>query len=274
MSRPSIGFLCSRHGIISLALLLALAGFGCGRSGGFEYELSVRPKPEVRPGESVEINVSVKRPPGGIRYRWRPDFGKCDPQESDSRQTKYTAPSEFAEDLPSSVRIRFEVLQAGREISKDIVIITINRESSSQPSRSNGSADPAGAGPTNSISAIQSGAGDAGKPSVRITMIPPYDPVGGPDSSAQIAGDVSGVSQSGFRIVLYAYTNTWYVQPLEAAPFTTISQGGKWSTWTHTGTQYAALLVRPSFTPPKKPYALPDLGGDVVAVSTVMGKEQ
>jgi hypothetical protein len=45
-----------------------------------------------------------------------------------------------------------------------------------------------------------------------------------------------------------------------------------WQTRTHMGTDYAALLVEPGFSPPKVADELPKLGSGVVAVATVPGR--
>jgi hypothetical protein len=92
--------------------------------------------------------------------------------------------------------------------------------------------------------------------------------------SSEIAGEVSGVDPDDFRVVVYAKTNYWYVQPLVAAPFTEIGPDGKWSALTHLGTRYAALLVKPTFNPSSRTSSLPPRGGDVVDLITVTGKKQ
>src|SRR5213593_635008 len=56
----------------------------------------------------------------------------------------------------------------------------------------------------------------------------------GADSRGDISGRVTGVSDATiYRIVLYAHTDVWYVQPLESAPLTMIAKDGQWSNWTH-----------------------------------------
>ena len=75
----------------------------------------------------------------------------------------------------------------------------------------------------------------------------------GSDSQGNIAGVVKGISTpQKYKIVLYAHTDWWYVQPLTADPFTNISTNGSWSNWTHLGYRYAALVVRDSFQPRAK----------------------
>jgi hypothetical protein len=96
----------------------------------------------------------------------------------------------------------------------------------------------------------------------------------GPDRMEAIAGTVDGVNVKDCRVVVFARTNTWYVQPFAASPYTTISNDGKWETDTHLGDEYAALLVKPSYKPPDTTDTLPEVGGDVLAIVRVPAKVQ
>ena len=103
------------------------------------------------------------------------------------------------------------------------------------------------------------------------TEIPPKGE--GANSRGDIAGKVVGEkTPQNYKIVLYAHTDRWYVQPLENAPFTNIQNDGTWSNWTHLGHRYAALLVRASFKPESKIQVLPDKGGDIIAIVEVSAK--
>src|SRR5262249_36432658 len=75
----------------------------------------------------------------------------------------------------------------------------------------------------------------------------------------------------GQRIVVYARSGKWWVQPLVSQPFTEVRRDGKWTNATHLGTEYAALLVGPGYHPPANMDALPSTGGDVAAVGVVGG---
>lgn len=87
-------------------------------------------------------------------------------------------------------------------------------------------------------------------PSIRIVVVPSYDPVGGSHTAERITGEVSGVSPEDYRVVIYSLTlTTWFVQPTEAEPLTKIGPGGKWEARIHTGVRYAALLVRADYDP-------------------------
>lgn len=142
------------------------------------------------------------------------------------------------------------------------------REPTSEPRVAH---SPAGESHSTSATPVPRSSPQSIRPTIRIAQVPPCDPKGGPDTSADIAGEVSGVDPSNVRVVIYALTDYWYVQPLIAAPFTEIKQDGRWGTWTHTGSEYAALLVRPSYAPPARIHALPEEGRDVLAVTRVKG---
>jgi hypothetical protein len=92
----------------------------------------------------------------------------------------------------------------------------------------------------------------------------------GEASQGQIAGTVLNLSDPAkYRIVIYAHTDFWYVQPLVKHPYTPIKRDGRWSNWTHLGSRYAALVVARSYQPPAKVQALPEEGGDILAIEEV-----
>ena len=92
---------------------------------------------------------------------------------------------------------------------------------------------------------------------------------GGPDSRGAIAGKVEGIKEpNAYRVVVYALTDHWYVQPTRDESLTLINNDGTWATQTHLGTSYAALLVDKSFIPPQQPSAIPR-GESVLAQVTV-----
>jgi len=120
--------------------------------------------------------------------------------------------------------------------------------------------------------------GTTGKPNdtneevkIIFTEIPPRGE--GSDSRGDIAGKVVGAkSPQNYKIVLYAHTDRWYVQPLIDDPCTAIGNDGTWSNWTHLGYRYAALMVRTSFRPEPKIQILPKKGGDVIATAETPAK--
>ena len=110
----------------------------------------------------------------------------------------------------------------------------------------------------------------AGRPSIEFSVIP-IAQEGGPDKQSPISGHVTG-ARPGQRIVLFAKSGIWWVQPTVDEPFTPIKPDSSWTGSTHLGTEYAALLVQPGYHPPPTLEVLPPEGGDVIAVKTVQGK--
>lgn len=110
-----------------------------------------------------------------------------------------------------------------------------------------------------------------GAPSIEFSRVPPAGE-GSPDQLQTIAGRVTG-AQPGQRIVLFALSGTWWVQPLADQPFTPIQADSTWKNWTHPGSAYAALLVDARFHPPQVLPSLPQKGGPVLALATVQGAQ-
>ena len=106
-------------------------------------------------------------------------------------------------------------------------------------------------------------------PTIEITLVPEAAE-GGADRLVPIAGRVRG-ARPGTRIVLYARSAVWWVQPLGNEPFTAIAADGTWKNQTHLGTEYAALLVGPEFKPPPTVQELPSPGGPIAAVVIAKG---
>jgi signal transduction histidine kinase len=107
-------------------------------------------------------------------------------------------------------------------------------------------------------------------PSIQITKIPPEDQ-GGVLKIDQIAGRVTG-ARSDQKIVLYARSGAWYVQPWADQPFTKINNDSTWSNETHLGTEYAALLVEQDYAPISVTIDLPAAGNGVIASTVVYGR--
>src|SRR5688572_33127328 len=94
--------------------------------------------------------------------------------------------------------------------------------------------------------------------------------LGGPEKFETVFGRVTGASP-GLRVVLFAKTDRWWVQPLVTHPFTEIRADSTWTNRIHMGSEYAALLVEPDYKPPATADSLPARGGAVVAITTVKG---
>ena len=107
------------------------------------------------------------------------------------------------------------------------------------------------------------------KPSIEVTRIPDAEVGGGPDLQT-ITGRVTGASAED-RVVLFARSGEWYVQPFIDQPYTKLRSDFTWSNSTHLGTEYAALLVRPSYVPPAVTSELSKEDENVLAVVTVDG---
>ena len=90
-----------------------------------------------------------------------------------------------------------------------------------------------------------------------------------PEQAPIVAGRVTG-SRAGQRIVLYARTDgRWTVQQYAGEPFTKIENDGRWAHPTQIGSDYAALLVEPGYSPPELTETLPAVGPGVAALAIV-----
>ena len=113
------------------------------------------------------------------------------------------------------------------------------------------------------------GGPDTPATAILITQVPEAA-TGGRDRTAAIAGRVTGAHE-GDRVVLYARSGVWWVQPLAAQPFTEVDRDGNWRATTHLGTEYAALLVASGHHPPATLDRLPAVGGFVRGLVVVPG---
>jgi hypothetical protein len=107
------------------------------------------------------------------------------------------------------------------------------------------------------------------QPTIELTKIPPAAQ-GGREKLDTIAGRVTGARPEQ-KIVIYARSGAWWVQPDVVAPFISIQPNSTWSTETHLGYEYAALLVNPGYTPPPTLDTLPTEGGPIARAVVVKG---
>jgi hypothetical protein len=107
------------------------------------------------------------------------------------------------------------------------------------------------------------------EPSIEISRVPAAGD-GGPELIGTIEGRVKG-ARPGQRIVLFARSGVWWVQPWANHPFTAIQPDSKWENSTHPGSAYAALLVDSRYNPPSTVNVLPEKRGPVLAVATAEG---
>jgi signal transduction histidine kinase len=105
-----------------------------------------------------------------------------------------------------------------------------------------------------------------GRPVIEFTSVPMAG-ADDPKTVSSIKGRVID-AQPGQHIVLYSKgVTTWWVQPFADHPFTEMNPDSTWKNTTHPGTQYAALLVGPEFSPPATTDALPSDGVFAVAIT-------
>ncbi|HZF68555.1 MAG TPA: hypothetical protein VEZ47_10990 [Gemmatirosa sp.] len=234
----------SPRALVALAAVLALCGGACDDRDAVRVRLAASAPPFGDDPRVLLLRANVTGPVGGLRYRWFSVVGTTNPQESDEPTTAFR----FAEG-PGRDRVSVEVWRDGRQIARDEIDVALDRDRL-----------PARAPMSNAR--------------VAITRIPPYDSVGGPHTRAWIAGRVVGAPDPTFRVVLYARAaEVWYIQPTPAAQHP-IGADGRWESWTHTGSTYAALLVRSGFVPLPLYDVLPPLGDRVVARAIVEGARQ
>jgi hypothetical protein len=101
-------------------------------------------------------------------------------------------------------------------------------------------------------------------PSIEFTKLPPFG-AGSSSKLEAIEGRATGV-RAGQKIVLYARSGQWWVQPLADHPFTAVQADFSWRNKTHPGSAYAALLVTDGYRPGITIETLPEKGGAVLAV--------
>jgi hypothetical protein len=118
------------------------------------------------------------------------------------------------------------------------------------------------------FNSCQSHRADAG-PSIEFSHIPPAAQ-GGRERVDTISGRVRN-GRPRQQIVIYAHAGPWWVQPWPDHPFVPIKADSTWSTETHLGFEYAALLVDPDYTPLPVMDVAPTQGGSVALVTIVKG---
>ena len=87
--------------------------------------------------------------------------------------------------------------------------------------------------------------------------------------TGRVTGTVNGLTQTdGLRVVVYAHTNFYYIQPCITEPTARIAPDGTWGPIdSHNGDIYA-LLVRESYSPPVLTASLPAVDGVSVLATT------
>jgi hypothetical protein len=237
LARPWAFYLhaCAR---VALGFLLA----GCGHRDSVQIKLLAR-VPPGHGGPNLQITAQIAGRQDGLRYKWFSVSGGCDPQSSDNPETAFR----FADGTMRD-RISVEAWRGNKMVGQGQVDVKLDENQARL------------------LTIAQSELAQ-----IEITKIPPSEPKGGSETHADIAGKVMGKVEPGYTIVLYARASQiWYIQP---APDTALSIGpdNTWTGWTHTGSSYAALLVRPGFEPIPRLDLLPQVGGFVLARNVVDG---
>ena len=199
-------------------------------------------RPQVYDARQIEVQAMVLGPQTGLRYKWFSVDGDFDPQQSYEPKTQFTFAPNSARD-----RIWVEVWRDNDKIAETAMDVNVD----SHP-RSAKESVPV--------------------PELSITRVPRYDAAGGPDTRDTIAGTVRTPVASDYRVVVYARADAWYIQP---TPFSlqSIGEDNKWATWTHTGSSYAALVVRKTYKPLTRLDVLPQIDADVLARAIVDGRK-
>jgi hypothetical protein len=223
--------------------LLALWLAGCAEQNAVRVKLHSRTPPT--PGAMhLEVTAQVSGPGSGLRFKWFTVAGACNPQDSDQPTTLF----KFA-DGATRDRVTVEVWREGKVAAQNSLDVKLDEIQARLAVQEKIPPDW----------------------SIEIVRVPPYEPQGGPNTRADIAGKISGTLDPGYSVVLYARASEiWYIQPLAYASHA-IRPDNTWTSWTHTGSSYAALLVRPGFEPVPRLDVLPKVGGYVMARAIVEG---
>jgi len=223
------------------ALFVAVSIAACDGRDGVRIALLSKP-PQTPDPRVLAIQGQVTGPVDGLRYRWYSVAGECEPQLSSTPETAFRFATGSSKD-----RVTVEVWRDGERLAQGSIDVELDRARLVQ------AAEP--------------------RPNVQveITRIPPYEPDGGDATRADIAGRVTGDDvDPGYKVVVYARADAWYIQPLSQT-LHALAANNTWSTWTHTGSSYAALVVRPGYELFTRLDALPQVGGYVVARTIVDG---
>ena len=193
----------------------------------------------------IEVQAMVVGPQKGLHYKWFSVNGDFDPQQSYEPKTQFT----FA---PYALRDRIwvEVWRDSTKVTESALDVDVEGHPRPRPRPSTGK---------------------EGVPELSITRIPRYQAEGGPDTRDTIGGTVRIPDVDDYRVIVYARADAWYIQPTPFA-MQPIEDDYSWLTWTHTGSSYAALVVRKGYKPMTRLDVLPQIDPDVLARSIVEGR--
>lgn len=224
---------------VVLGFIVLVAGCAEGRSVLVQLETH---RPQAYDPHQIEVQAMVLGPQSGLHYKWFSVNGDFDPQESYEPKTQFTFAPSAARD-----RIWVEVWRDNAKVAESQLDVNVD----ARPPVANDKAPV---------------------PELTITRVPRYQPEGGPDTRDTIAGTVRTPVAADYKVVVYARADAWYIQP---TPFTMqpIESDNTWRTWTHTGSSYAALVVRATYKPLTRLDVLPQIGADVLAREIVDGRK-
>jgi hypothetical protein len=228
----------ARRAMLVAFCLAALSS--CAPPDAVQLRLEATPRPLLT-DPTMDVRAQVAGATSGLRYKWFAVSGECDPQQTDTARTHFT----FAEGSVKD-RITLEVWRGDKQVGHGEIDVKLDEERVRR--------------------AV------AVRPAVEITItqIPPWEPSGGTDTRAEISGRVIGNRSPNDLLILYARADVWYRQPTPDAVIP-IRPDGTWSSWTHTGASYAALLVRQDVQFFGRLDLLPVVGGLVLTRTVVEG---
>lgn len=192
----------------------------------------------------LNVEAQVTGPQAGLHYKWFSVVGEFEPQDSYVPKSSFTFSPSSSRD-----RIWVEVWRENNRVAQGQLDVSMDEV----PER-----------PVNEpLPRLQ----------IAITQIPRYDPAGGPDTRADIGGRITGELPRGYSVVVYARADAWYIQPV---PYSLhpIHQDNTWTSWTHTGSNYAALVVRNDYKPLTRLDVLPPVEGEILARTIVEGRKE
>jgi hypothetical protein len=228
--------------LFSVFLGIVLYTTGCGQRAAVQVKLQALPLPQ----ESAiyqQIEAQIAGPTDDLQYKWFAVSGACEPQESDRPKTIF----KFSEGVRID-RVSVEIWRNNERVAQSEIKVKFNDELA----RSQQINPP--------------------EPRIEITRIPPSE-IGGPETHSTIGGKISsnGYGLPGCVVAIYVRAfGYWFIQP-EAGALHKIKPDNTWGTWTHTGTKYAALLVRQDYEPLARLDMLPQTNESVLALDIVEG---
>ena len=97
-----------------------------------------------------------------------------------------------------------------------------------------------------------------------LNQAPTIQFIGIQDGANTISGAVNNIDPRKTKVVLYALTNQWYIQPNTATPYTNICGDGTWTNSTYPWSKIIALLVDSTYKPAATKLTHPSLDSGVI----------